>query len=85
MAGAVGGWIVSGALATLARSATLSYTGLSSNSLGNIKGSPSQTSNNTQSAGYLSTSPAASGFLKIGTSSYQYKAGPKGTPVGARY
>jgi hypothetical protein len=77
--GGYGLWLITGS------SATLSYTGLSSNSLGNIKGSPSQTSNNTQSAGYLSTSPSASSFLKIATTSYQYKAGPKGTPVGARY
>jgi hypothetical protein len=40
---------------------------------------------NAKPADYLSTSPSAANFLKIGPSSYQYKAGPKKTPIGALY
>jgi hypothetical protein len=77
--GGYGLWLVTGS------SATVSYSGFSGNSLGSIKGSPSKTAVNTQGAGYLSTSPSNSSFLKISSSSYQYTAGSGGSPIGARY
>lgn len=77
--GGYGLWLVTG------NTATLSYNGFSGNALGSIKGSPSQTGTNTKPAGYLSTTPAGTTFLKIATSSFQYTAGPSRTPIGARY
>lgn len=77
--GGYGLWLVTGS------SATVSYSGFSGNALGSIKGSPSKTAVNTQSAGYLSTSPSNASFLKISSSSYQYTAGSGGSPIGARY
>ena len=63
----------------------MSYVGLSANTLGSTKGSPSKTAVNTKAAGYLSTTEGASNYLKIAPSSYQYTAGPSASPVGARY
>jgi hypothetical protein len=77
--GGYGLWLVTG------NSASLSYTGFSGNARGNIAGSPSKTAVNTQAPGYLSTLTTSSNYLRIGTSSYQYTAGPGGTPIGAKY
>jgi hypothetical protein len=77
--GGYGLWLVTGS------TATISYNGMPGNALGSIKGTPSQTATNTQPAGYLSTTPGGSNFLRISTSSYQYRAGPSNTPIGARY
>lgn len=77
--GGWGLWLVTGS------SASVSYSGFSGNALGSIKGSPSKVAVNTKAAGYISTSPSSSSYLKISTSSYQYTAGDGGSPVGARY
>jgi hypothetical protein len=77
--GGYGLWLITGS------STSLSYVGLSANTLGAIKGSPTKTAVNTKAAGYLSTTEGSSTYLKIGTSSYQYTAGPSASPVGARY
>ena len=77
--GGYGLWLVSGS------SATVGYTGLSANHLGSIKGTPTKSAVNTKAAGYLSTTTTSPAFLVIATSSYQYTAGPGGTPIGARY
>lgn len=77
--GGYGLWLVTGS------STTLSYVGFTGNALGSIKGTPSKTGVNTQSAGYLSTTPSSSNYLRISTSSFQYTAGPSHTPLGARY
>jgi hypothetical protein len=65
--------------------ASLSYTGLSGNGLGPVKGVVQASALNTHSAGYQSAVPGSPDYLKITTSSYQYTAGPSGTPIGARY
>jgi hypothetical protein len=72
-------WLVTGS------SASVRYTGLASNALGSIKGSPSKTAVNTKPAGYASTTASNSQFLYILPSSYQFTAGPTGGPIGARY
>ena len=72
-------WLVTG------NRATVKYTGLSGNSLGSIKGSPSKTAVNSERVGYVSTSTASSDFLRIPTTSYQFTAGPSRSPIGARY
>ena len=72
-------WLVTG------NTAAVNYVGLSSNTLGSIKGTPSKVGVNTKAPGYLSTTVGSSSFLRIGTSSYQYTAGPSGTPLGARF
>ena len=77
--GGYGMWLVTG------NSASLTYTGLPSNTKGAIKGSPSTSSNNTNAAGYLSVTPSDPDYLRISNGSYQYHAGPSNTPVGARY
>lgn len=79
--GGYGLWLVTGS------SASVSYTGLSGNAKGSMKYTTGLTtsSNNTQAAGYLSTSTASSSYLKISTSSYQYTAGQNRLPIGARY
>jgi len=77
--GGYGLWLVTGS------SASVSYSGFSGNKLGSIKGSPTKVAINTQAAGYLSTTPSSSSYLKISTKSYQYTAGDNGSPVGARY
>jgi hypothetical protein len=77
--GGYGLWLVTGS------AATLGYDGFSASAKGSIKGSPAKTAVNTQSAGYLSISPASPSYLRIATSSYQYTAGPGSTPIGARY
>lgn len=77
--GGYGLWLITGS------SASLSYVGLSANTLGSTKGTPSKTAVNTKAAGYLSTTEGSSNYLKIGASSYQYTAGPSASPVGARY
>ncbi len=77
--GGYGLWLVTGS------TATLSYSGLSGNAKGSIKGSPTKTSVNTKSAGYLSTTSSNSQYLRISKTSYQYTAGSKGAPIGARY
>jgi hypothetical protein len=66
-------------------SGTLTYTGLSGNTKGNIVGSPSSSHVNSQPAGFLSTNVADPGFLVVGSSSYQYTAGVSATPIGARW
>jgi Right handed beta helix region len=77
--GGYGLWLVTGS------NASVSYTGFSGNILGSIKGSPSKVAVNTKPAGYLSTSPTNSAYLRISSSSYQYTAGSGGSPIGARY
>jgi hypothetical protein len=77
--GGYGLWLVTGS------SATVKHTGLASNALGSIKGSPSKTAVNTKPAGYASTTASNSKFLYIQPSSYQFTAGPTGGPIGARY
>lgn len=66
-------------------SSSVRYTGFSSNASGSIKGTPSRTGVNGKAPGYRSTSSGNADFLKISTGSYQYTAGSKGGPVGARY
>lgn len=65
--------------------ATLSYVGLSTNADGNISGSPGKSHVNTRGAGYRSQVAGTDDFLRIRPASYQYTAGPSGTPIGARY
>lgn len=77
--GGYGLWLVTGS------SATLSYSGFAANVDGAIKGSPSTTAVNTKPAGYASTTASNSTFLVVQPSSYQFTAGPSGTPIGARY
>lgn len=65
--------------------ATISYTGLSGNALGATRGSATKVGLNTKAAGYVSTSPSSSDFLRLRTDSYQQSAGSDDGPVGARY
>jgi hypothetical protein len=65
--------------------ASVTYSGLAGNASGSIKGTPTTSANNTHAAGYLSLTATDPDFLKISGSSYQYTAGPGGTPIGARY
>lgn len=74
-----------GLCAVIGNSATLTYSGVSGNALGARKGSVSTASVNTKPAGYASTDPTSGSYLVISATSYQYTAGPSGTPVGARY
>jgi hypothetical protein len=74
-----GVWLVTGS------SGSLKYVGISGNGTASTKGSLSKTAVNTRWPGYLSTNPDNAAFLRISTTSYQYTAGPSGTPVGARY
>ena len=64
--------------------AKVSYTGTPANTKGSSLGSATKTALNTQPAGYLSTTPGSTDFLRIGPSSYQQHAGSDGGPVGAR-
>jgi len=77
--GTYGLWLVTG------NTASLSYSGMYANATANILGSPTRTSVNGNPPGYVSTSSASPDFLRIGTVSYQYTAGPSGTPIGAKY
>lgn len=79
--GGYGLWLVTGS------TASVSYTAFTANKLGSTKSTSglTKTSVNTKSAGYLSTTPTVSNFLRIGKTSYQYTAGPSKTPIGARY
>lgn len=77
--GNFGVWLVTG------NSATLRYSGVSANVKGNLSGSVAKTAVNSQPAGYLSTTASSPDFLKITSTSYQYRAGIGGKPIGARY
>jgi hypothetical protein len=66
-------------------SAALMYVGLPGNVKGPIAGSPTTSATNTKPAVYLSEASGSGDFLRIGSSSFQYTAGPGGTPIGARY
>jgi hypothetical protein len=79
--GGYGLWLVTGS------SASVSYTSFSGNKLGSTKSTKwlTKTYINTKPAGYMTTTPAGSNFLRIAKSSYQYTAGPTKTPIGARY
>jgi hypothetical protein len=77
--GGYGIWIVTG------NRATLSYDGFYANALGAIYGTGSFTGVNYKPPTFLCTTFPDTTFLKIGTSSYQYVAGPSGSPIGARY
>jgi hypothetical protein len=65
--------------------ASVSYTGLAGNRSGAISGSATKTAINTRGAGYLSMDPGHVDYLRIGPTSFQYTAGPNGSPIGARY
>jgi hypothetical protein len=65
--------------------ATLSHTGVSANDDGQLSGPMSRTAVNHQAAGYLSKLPSSANFLRISHESFQYTAGPSGTPIGARW
>lgn len=65
--------------------ASVSYTGVSRNGAGAISGKATKTAVNTKAPGYLSADPSDPAFLMIGAGSYQYTAGPNGSPIGARY
>jgi hypothetical protein len=65
--------------------ATLAYLGLPANSSGGLAGSATKTRLNTRPAGYISQSPADADFLRISQSSFQFTAGPDGSPIGALY
>jgi parallel beta-helix repeat protein len=65
----------------------LEYCGVSGNTA-NVKvdkGHLTQANVNSQPAGYLSTLSSSAQFLMIDASSYQYTAGPGGTPIGAKF
>lgn len=64
---------------------SVSYTGFSLDALGATRGTMTKTGINTKAAGYLSTTTSSVDFLRIATTSYQYTAGSKGGPVGAKY
>jgi len=65
--------------------ATLSHVGLGSNGAGSIYGTASKTAVNRRGAGYMSRNPQSGDYLRIGSGSYQYTAGPNDSPIGARY
>ena len=65
----------------------LAYCGISGNTV-NVRvdhGHLTQANINNQPAGYLSTLPSSTDFLRIDAGSYQYTAGPGGTPIGAKF
>jgi hypothetical protein len=65
----------------------LDYCGVSGNTV-NVRvdhGHLTQANVNNQPAGYLSTLMSSADFLLIDASSYQYTAGPGGTPIGAKF
>ena len=64
---------------------TVSHVGLASNRRGPLSGPAQKTAVNTRSPGYMSRDPGHVDFLRISPTSYQYTAGPNGTPIGARY
>lgn len=66
--------------------ATVSYVGVHGNPSGGVIGSgAARTAVNTRAPGYLSLVEASTDFLRVGSGSYQYTAGPGGTPIGARW
>lgn len=73
-----GAWLVTG------NSASLSYMNLHGNALGSIKGLPVSDALNEYPPGFVSSDPAAPTFLQVRTDSFQYTAGPGGTPLGAK-
>ena len=77
--GGYGIWIVTG------NKATLSYDDFYANKSGASYGTGSLTAVNYKQPSFLSTIYPDATFLQIGTSSYQYTAGPSGSPIGARY
>ncbi|HEX6473585.1 MAG TPA: right-handed parallel beta-helix repeat-containing protein [Candidatus Limnocylindria bacterium] len=74
-----------GVLVASGHRATLSHVGLNANGAGAIRGPASKTAVNTRRPGYISVEPASGDYLRIGTWSYQYTAGPNDSPIGARY
>lgn len=64
---------------------SISHTGLPSNASGAISGTASRKAINTSPAGYMTLDSSHASFLRIKAGSYQYTAGPSGTPIGARY
>jgi hypothetical protein len=65
--------------------AYLGYAGIRGNRLGGAHGRITKKAVNTRPTGYLSTTSTDPTYLQISTTSYQYSAGPNGTPIGARW
>ncbi len=65
--------------------AYLSFVAVSRNADGSWRGLVVRSGVNKRSPRYLSKSPVNADFLRISRDSYQYRAGPRRTPIGARW
>jgi len=74
-----------GASVVAGNAGSLAYCDFSANRKGVTSGTWARRSVNTKSPGYLSTAAGSTSFLKIPPTSYQFRAGPARTPIGARY
>jgi hypothetical protein len=74
-----------GVLVAAGQKMRLSYVGLGLNHSGGVSGPAMRDHLNAQRPEYLSLDSSSPDFVRIGPSSFQYTAGPNGTPIGARY